>query len=69
MNIKNIFKRRTKFTVYLKSGSKFVVKAHECNIERNTRTGELLTYEFKGLKPAHQWPLFLHIGQVEAITY
>ena len=65
----NFPRKRFVFTVLMKSGNSFEVVAENCNIKRDTSTGQLTSYEFTNIKPGTTLPLYLHLDQVEAINY
>lgn len=58
--LSNIFKRKRKYRVILKSGASFVIKASELSISFNTGTMQLTKYQFmnpSGETPFHCSPL------------
>ena len=54
------------FRVILRNGAEFTVKAEDLSIERNTITGELVSYSFTGI--TENKPCYLNISEVAAIV-
>lgn len=54
------------FTIYLKSGQQFTLRAEKVICKYNTLTGELLSLRYENGQEGT--PLYLNIPQVEAIV-
>lgn len=58
--------RRT-YWVYLKNGAVLKVRAKNATVTHNTGTGHIMSWQFDGLAPRYQRPLFIDTSEIVAV--